>query len=165
MWEFEWQKKIQTEPRINKFIERLDIVTPLNPCEAFFGGRTNAIKLHHKVQDDEQINYNDMISLYPCANLECQYPVGQPEFIDQPKTTNITRHYGLVKCNILPPYQLYHPVLPYRIESKLLFPLCRSCAQQQIKDPLKKHSEKCPHSPPGTISHWHVDNTGTEQSS
>lgn len=34
MWEFEWQKKIQTEPRINKFIERLYIVTPLNPCEA-----------------------------------------------------------------------------------------------------------------------------------
>ena len=48
MWEFEWQTKIQTEPRINKFIERLDIVTPLNTCEAFFGGRTNAIKLHTK---------------------------------------------------------------------------------------------------------------------
>ena len=38
MWECEWNQKIQTEPRINEFIERLDIVTPLNPCEAFFGG-------------------------------------------------------------------------------------------------------------------------------
>ena len=38
MWEFEWNQKIQTEPRINEFIERLDIVTPLNPREAFFGG-------------------------------------------------------------------------------------------------------------------------------
>lgn len=144
MWECEWRKKIQTEPRINKCIERLDIVTPLNPREAFFGGCTNAIKLHHKVQDDEQINYNNMISLYPCANLECQYPVGHPEFIDQPKTTDITRYYGLVKCNILPPYELCHSVLTYRIESKLLFPLCRSCAQQQIKDPLKKRSKKFP---------------------
>ena len=144
MWECEWRKKIQTEPHINKCIERLDIVTPLNPREAFFGGCTNAIKLRHKVQDDEQINYNNMISLYPCANLECQYPVGHPEFIDQPKTTDITRYYGLVKCNILPPYELYHSVLPYRIESKLLFPLCRSCAQQQIKDPLKKRSKKFP---------------------
>ena len=107
MWECEWRKKIQTEPRINKCIERLDIVTLLNPREAFFGGRTNAIKLHHKVQDDEQINYNNMISLYPCANLECHYPVGHPEFIDQPKTTDIMRYYGLVKCNILPPYELY----------------------------------------------------------
>ena len=38
MWECEWNQKIQTEPRINEFIERLDIVTPLNPPEAFFGG-------------------------------------------------------------------------------------------------------------------------------
>ena len=92
MWEFEWNKRIQTEPHINEFIERLDIVTPLTPREAFFGGRTNAIKLHHKVQDGEEINYNDMISLYPCANLECDYPVGHPEFIDQPGTTNIARY-------------------------------------------------------------------------
>ena len=33
MWECEWRKKIQTEPRINKCIERLDIVTPLNPLK------------------------------------------------------------------------------------------------------------------------------------
>ena len=52
-----------------------------------------------------------MISLYPCANLECEYPVGHAEFIDQPGTTGITRYYGFVKCKILPPYELYHPVL------------------------------------------------------
>ena len=140
---------IQTESRIKEFLDTVDIVTPLNPREAFFGGRTNAIKLHHKVQDGEQINYNDMISLYPCANLECDYPVGHPEFIDQPGTTDITRYYGLVKCKILPPYKLYHPVLPYRLESKLLFPLYKACAQQQIKQQpaINKRSEKCPHSP------------------
>ena len=149
MWECEWNRMIQTEPRIKEFLDTIDIVTPLNPREAFFGGRTNAIKLHHKVQDSEQINCNDMISLYPCANLECDYPVGHPEFIDQPRTTNITRYYGLVKCKILPPYELYHPVLPYRLESELLFPLCKACAQQQIKQQpaINKRSEKCPHSP------------------
>ena len=147
MWECEWNRKIQTEPRINEFIEWLDIVTPLNPREAFFGGRTNAIKLYHKVKDGEQINYSDMISLYPCANLECDYPVGHPQLIDQPGTTDVSRYYGLVKCNILPPYELYHPVLPYRIESKLVFPLCRTCVQEQLKQHLTQCSEKCPHSP------------------
>ncbi|CAH3167987.1 unnamed protein product [Pocillopora meandrina] len=147
MWECEWNRKIQTEPRINEFIEWLDIVTPLNPREAFFGGRTNAIKLYHKVKDGEQINYSDMISLYPCANLECDYPVGHPQLIDQPGTTDVSRYYGLVKCNILPPYELYHPVLPYRIESKLVFPLCRTCVQEQLKQHLTQRSEKCPHSP------------------
>ena len=147
MWECEWQKKKQTEPRINEFIDQLHIVSPLNPREAFFGGRTDAIKLHHKTKDDEQISYNDMISLYPCANLECDYPVGHPQFTDQPGTTDISSYYGLVKCNILPPYELYHPVLPYRMESKLLFPLCRTCAQEQLKNPINERTEKCPHSP------------------
>lgn len=88
-----------------------------------------------------------MISLCPCANLELQYPVGHPQFIDQPRTTDVSRYYGLVKCNILPPYELHHPVLPYRIESKLVFPLCRTCAQEQLKQHLTQRSKKCPHSP------------------
>ena len=112
MWECEWQQKIQTDARISDFVSNLDIVTPLDPREAFFGGRTNAIKLHHKVQGDEEIHYKDMISLYPCANLKYPYPVGHPLFTDQPRTTNIQPYHGLVKCE---PYDLYHPVLPYRM--------------------------------------------------
>ena len=147
MWECEWQHMIQSDNHLKEFVETLDIITPLNPREAFFGGKTNAIKLHHKVEENEQIHYSDIILLYPCANLECEYPIGHPEFIDQPKTTDISRYYGLVKCKILPP-QLCHPVLPYRYDSKLLFPLCRTCAQQQIKQQPtnNKRSETCPHS-------------------
>ena len=103
MWECEWQLIIQSDNHLKEFVETLDIVTPLNPREAFFGGRTNAIKLHHKVEENEQIHYSDMILLYPCANLGCEYPIGHPEFINQPKTTDISRYYGLVKCKILPP--------------------------------------------------------------
>ena len=87
-----------------------------------------------------------MISLYPCANIECKYPTGHPDFIDQPRTTDISKFYGLVKYKILPPYELYHPVLPYRYESKLLFPLCKTCAQNETKQELLQPSKKCPHS-------------------
>jgi len=34
---------------------------------------------------------------------------------------------GLIKCSIVPPMNLYHLVLPYRSNNKLLFCLCRSC--------------------------------------
>ena len=130
-------------------MSRKSTLSLLNPREAFFGGRTNAIQLHHKVQENEEIHYSDMISLYPRTNLECQYPIGHPQFIDQPGTTDITKFYGLVKCKIYPPYELFRPVLPYRYDSKLFFPLCRTCAQQQIKQQPanNKRSEKCPHSP------------------
>jgi len=37
---------------------------------------------------------------------------------------------GLIKCKIVPPMHLYHPVLPYRYDKKLLFCLCRTCVQE-----------------------------------
>ena len=110
MWECEWNRMKETDPQLKEFVKKVDIVTPLIPREAFFGGRINAIKLHHKVEENEEIHYSDMISLYPCANLECEYPIGHPDFIDQPGIADITRYHGLVKCKILPPYELYHPV-------------------------------------------------------
>ena len=141
MWECEWNLMINTNFQVKEFVDKLDIVPPLNPREAFFGGRTNAIKLFHKIENEEQIHYSDIISLYPCANLECKYPTGHPEFIDQPGTTDISKFYGLVKSKILPPYELYHPVLPYRYELKLLFPLCKTCAQNSIKQELLQRSK------------------------
>ena len=105
---------IQTDTHLKEFIDTFDIVTPLNPREAFFGSRTNAIKLH-KVEENETIQYSDMISLYPCANLECQYPIGHPEFIDQPGTTDISRYYGLVKCKILPPLRTVSSCITIKI--------------------------------------------------
>ena len=38
-------------------------------------------------------------------------------------------YFGLAKVKILPPGDLYHPVLPYRCHGKLLFPLCSFCAE------------------------------------
>ena len=33
---------------------------------------------------------------------------------------------GLTKCSIVPPDKLYHPVLLYRCNNKLMFSLCRT---------------------------------------
>ena len=45
----------------------------------------------------------------------------------------------MIKCLILPPKQLYHPVLPFRCNNKLLFCLCRSSAVEQ------NYEDKCSH--------------------
>ena len=37
----------------------------------------------------------------------------------------IGEYFGLAKCTILPPTELYHPVLRYHEQGKLTFPLCR----------------------------------------
>ena len=38
---------------------------------------------------------------------------------------------GLIKCSVLPPKRLSHPVLPFCSNNKLLFCLCKSCATEQ----------------------------------
>lgn len=58
MWECEWNQMKNNNPQVKQFVDKLDIVTPLNPREAPFGGRTNAIKLHHRIEGDEQIYYD-----------------------------------------------------------------------------------------------------------
>ena len=35
--------------------------------------------------------------------------------------------FGLIKCQVLPPSDLHLPILPFKHQSKLFFPLCRSC--------------------------------------
>jgi len=45
---------------------------------------------------------------------------------------------GLIKCSIVPPEKLYHPVLPFRCNNKLMFYMCKMCA-------LVSSSEECVH--------------------
>ncbi|XP_022201924.1 uncharacterized protein LOC120353948 [Nilaparvata lugens] len=61
----------------------------------------------------------------------CYYPVGHPVKFKKPKKYN-PEWFGLIKCKVLAPRGLYHPVLPVKTE-KLLFPLCIKCAKDKTK--------------------------------
>lgn len=53
--------------------------------------------------------------------------VGHPRIITE-NFEDVSSYFGLIKCTVLPPRGLFHPVLPYRTQGKLMFPLCKSCA-------------------------------------
>ena len=55
MWECELVKKMEQDEDMATYFEEYDIVDPLQPRDAFYGGRTNAAKLFHECQDDEEI--------------------------------------------------------------------------------------------------------------
>ena len=130
---------------IRTFLAQLQFTAPLNPRDAFCGGRTNAVKLYHHVTPSQKIHYIDVTSLYPWVNKTCVYPKGHPTFISTPGHTDIRQYFGLIQCQILPPRELYHPVLPYRHDGKLLFPLCAACVEQEMpKRPLER-SWECVH--------------------
>jgi len=162
-WECDLNRELLDNPEMKKFWDQNKIFEPLNPrggikcyiqyrykhysictyCLAFFGGRTNATKLYHKVKRDkksgklrERIDYIDVCSLYPWSNKYGEYPVGHPEIIldnFEPITKTNRPYKGIIKCQILPPKKLYHPVLPYRSGGKTIFPLCSTCANTRQK--------------------------------
>ena len=52
-WECELKKEMDEE--MKQFFEGHEIVDPLQPRDAFYGGRTNAAKLFHQCQGNEKI--------------------------------------------------------------------------------------------------------------
>ena len=145
MWQCEWELMKRDNPMVRALVDSFELVSRLQPTDAFFGGRTNAVKLYHRaVADDEIIEYLDVTSLYPWTNKNCLYPIGHLTITYVPGSTDIAPYFGLVKCKILPPYNLYHPVLPHRSGGKLTFPLCSTCVEQEPK-PLTEHSHRCVH--------------------
>ena len=63
---------------VKAFVDQLAIVTPLNPRDAFCGGRTNAVKLYHYIEEDEEISYYNYTSLDPYVNKNSEYLLGHP---------------------------------------------------------------------------------------
>ena len=57
MWECELDKKLEEDGEMKRYFDAYKIVDPLNPRDAFYGGRTNASKLIHTCEGDEEIRY------------------------------------------------------------------------------------------------------------
>jgi len=133
-----WECDYKNDNDIKKFSKNWnnEVITELNPRDAFFGGRTNATKLLYKNMK-HKIRYIDVCSLYPTVQFYDYYPIGHPIKIFNPDLFD-SNWYGFIKCKVIPPKGLYHPVLPVKLD-KLLFPLCMNCAKT-------KQVNKCLHS-------------------
>ena len=135
IWECEYNNLVKGDEHLHNIVkDEKDLRQPLNPRDALSGGRTEAITLYHEGEAD----YINFTSLYPYVQKYGKFPIGHPEIITE-NFKSIDNYFGLIFCRILPPRKLYHPVLPYHANGKLLFPLCASCANDQ------SHT-KCNHS-------------------
>ena len=125
MWEHDWNRMKKLKD-VKECIAGIDThsVTPLDPRHAFFGGRTDARKMYYKFGPNEVGRYVDICSLYPTVNYYDQYPVGHPIQIKKDfKDLSKKPYFGFIKCIIIPPKGLYHPVLPRKRDGKLVFDL------------------------------------------
>ncbi|MCP4054593.1 MAG: hypothetical protein GY739_16335, partial [Mesoflavibacter sp.] len=139
VWSCEVEKEKLKDPTMADEMAQIEVVLPLDAREGFYGGRTNAAKLHHICSPGEKLKYIDICSLYPWTNKYCKYPKGHPEIITK-DFDHLDSYFGMIKARVLPPQDLLHPVLPRRSAGgKLTFPLCASCSDQLTR--VCSHSE------------------------
>jgi DNA polymerase type B, organellar and viral len=114
-----------------KVASAASITPPLSLRDAFYGGRTEPIKLQKFFKaNGTRGKYIDVCSLYPTVMYYDKYPVGHPTKIYNPPNYD-PNWFGMVHCKILPPRGLYLPVLPVKCKTKdsykLIFELCQEC--------------------------------------
>jgi hypothetical protein len=145
IWECEFYQEMKTNSEMNNYITMCEIIPPLKPRDAFFGGRCGASRLYYSVNSHEKIRYLDVCSLYPWVCKYCKFPVGHPKVITENiDTNNLNKYCGLIKCKILPPKKMFHPILPIKMNGKLLFPLCYHCCKEQTNNKCNHtDSERC----------------------
>ena len=118
----------------------------LNPRDALYGGRCETFALHDQSTDRSVIKYVDVQSLYPYVCKSKHYPVGHPRCLIGPnlRGLDVNSYEGLIKCKVLPPRGLRIPLLPCHINGKLMFVLCRACAETTNCDVCgHTRSERC----------------------
>ncbi|XP_036145305.1 uncharacterized protein LOC118646457 [Monomorium pharaonis] len=137
-WECDFDRDVRENPEINAFLENHTILkhAPLNPRDAFYSRRTENIATLYEVKGTKKIRYVDVCSLYPFVLKTGAFPIGHPDIyigeecdrlIRTALNFNFDNVEGLVRCRVFPPRNLYHPVLPFCVNDKLIFGLCRSC--------------------------------------
>lgn len=140
MWECQFKQIMKHDEQMNTYFKNHpDIRTPpLRLRDALCGGRTSAYFSYKKadLEKGEKILFYDVCSEYPYVNFKKPYPYGHPTIylehhdnIPPPHEWN-----GVIKATVLPPQDLYVPVLPFKCNQKLMFPLCRTCAETQNQD-------------------------------
>jgi hypothetical protein len=136
-FECEFDREARENDTLRNFVQQSEMINPLESRDAFYGGRTEAFTLFQKDQD---ISYVDVTSLYPYINKTDKIPIGHHEIVTE-GFTDIQQYEGLIKCKILPPRGLYIPVLPVKMNNKLLFTLCRSCSENQQQKSCQHNDE------------------------
>ena len=109
MWECFWDDLSKHDPRLIQFLQTLEIVEPLNLPHAFYGGRTGATCLYHMKTNEaqgEKVHSIDVTSEYTWVNKYRTYPVGHPQILTSPQTTDLSDYYGIAKVDIVPPINM-----------------------------------------------------------
>ena len=114
-WECEFDASKIVEQKPELLTHPIVLHNPLKTRDPLYGGRTEGVGLHYKIENNETIQYCDVMNLYPYICKYYKSPIGHPviHIGETCKNVQACLHMqGLMKCTIVPLKNLFHPVLP-----------------------------------------------------
>ena len=81
IWGCDFKHEYQNNRDMRAFIETHQLlkIKPLDPRNAFYGGRTENFVKICDAGKNEQVRYANVTSLYPYINKTGRYPIGHPK--------------------------------------------------------------------------------------
>lgn len=145
IWEHEFNEFLKMNKQLDMEISNHPFVSysNLDARNGLYGGRNEASCLYYKTKPGEKIRFYDYCSLYSYSMLHGKYFIGAPKKIWMYKECekftidDLRKIDGLAYCKVLPNPNLFFPILPYRMEQKLMFLSCKTC--------VEKSTIQCPH--------------------
>ncbi|KAF4523990.1 hypothetical protein B566_EDAN013832 [Ephemera danica] len=143
-WECEFLRELKLDPQLEDYLSHHPMTTqsPLDPRDAYYGWRIESFRLYHEAFDNgKEMDYVDIVSLYPAIHMYYPSPIVHCKIHLGPQFPDITKIHGIVKYDILPPSNLYIPLLLAKFHDEVLFVLCRSCAQELNQEDCNHEEE------------------------
>jgi G:T-mismatch repair DNA endonuclease (very short patch repair protein) len=117
-WECKFEEAKIVKQKSELLVHPIVKHAPLSTRDALYRGRTEAMRLHYKIcEGKKSVQYCDVIRLYPYICKYFKFPITHPTIhvgdacVDKEACLKIE---GLMKCNIVPPNDLYHPVIQFQ---------------------------------------------------
>ena len=144
MWGCKWDEMKNIDANVRQKFENHPLLSKItiNQRDALSGGRTENIVLKYIAKDNEKIKYYDVTSLYPFICKTAAFPILHPKIyvgkecdqLTESDNQNLKNVQGLIKCKILPPQNLFLPVLGQKFNGRLIFGLCHTCCTLEQKE-------------------------------
>ena len=124
LWECEYDQKYKEDSEFRQMVDAE--FTNLDSDQDMHCLVAEPIRrgLYHDIdpRSQDEIRYIDVCLLYPFICKYGLFPFGHPTILSQENIDkdNIQQYCGLIKCKVLSPRDLYHPVLPYKSIGKFI---------------------------------------------
>ena len=129
-----------------KFLDRVDWILTMPSNERDSGGDQCEAEQSHSLPPPQRFRKFSQRTLLDLPLIFVELKLKNEDY------------FGLIKCQVLPPSDIHLPILPFKFQSKLFFPPCRSCVEERSSMPDKKSvdltSKKCVHRQVEERSFW-----------